>query len=259
MNQTLSEILKCEEAYIRCFCKVKEEEDKVWYTDDLLLDMYDHNFTSLKKEVSDVQLKEWVKFETQQCLENHKNFYKLSVKSLPKEVITSSNGKVGESEIIGIYLCNLEKVKEWKEVKECQVKQITTTDQVEELMELDLIHDRETSGEDFCKRRARRRGQVYLSSAPCDSYILYYQGKPVGNCDLFRNGEVAKIEDFAVIPEYQRRGIGTTLLKNMVYKAQRQGAKVIYLNADEEDTPKEMYVKLGFKKLGEVYDIFWRL
>ena len=70
---------------------------------------------------------------------------------------------------------------------------------------------------------------------------------------------MAKIEDFSVNPNYQRRGIGTTLLKALVEIAQEQGINAVYLNADEDDTAKEMYTKLGFKKIGEVYSLFWDL
>lgn len=259
MSRVLEEIMKCEEAYIRCFCKVREEEKKAYYTDDLLPDMYEHNFTLLKEKLSQRQLQDFIMNETQKAIEAKVNFYKVKVPTLPKEMVTNSQGKLPQVETLGIYLCDLEKITSWRNDTQCNVKKIVSDIQIEELVALDLIHDRDTCGEDFCKRRARRRGKVYKSDIPCDSYIGYYQGKPVANCDLFIDGNCAKIEDFAVIPEYQRRGIGTTLLKALIYKAQKKGAKIVYLNADEEDTPKEMYVKLGFKKLGELYSLFWNL
>lgn len=258
-DKILDEIAKCEEVYRRCFCKVEEQEVCTIYRDELLLDMYEHNFTLLKENMSLLQLQDWVKRETKIALEQKADFYKLRMKYLPKEDILSSQNKRAEKETLGIYLCDIEKAKGWKETKGCNIKLVRTMAQVEELLELDLIHDRETYGEDFCNRRARRRGNIYLADSPCNSYILYCEGKPVGNCELFIEGEVAKIEEFAVLPMYQRKGIGTTLLKEMVLNAQNQGARTIYLNADEADTPKEMYVKLGFQKLGELYSLFWKL
>jgi spore maturation protein CgeE len=61
-----------------------------------------------------------------------------------------------------------------------------------------------------------------------------------------------------VLPEYQRRGIGTTILKYLIDTALSMGVEGIYLVADEDDTPKEMYRKLGFEKVDESYSLFWK-
>ena len=259
MQTIVKQILECEEAYIKCFCEIIETVDARYYRDVLLPDMYAHNFTVLKKEQTITSLQDFINSETQKYMESGNKFYKLNLSKLPKEKMKSCKGKEAEVEILGIYLCDLEKVHSWSQNTKLIVQQITSSKQIEELTELDLIHDRETCGESFCRRRATRRGEVYLSNKPCHSYIGYYEGKPVANCDLFIDGEVAKIEDFAVIPEYQRKGIGTALLKHLIGVAQKQGARMIYLNTDEEDTAKEMYTKLGFTKIGEQYSLFWNL
>lgn len=260
MQNRLREILKCEESYIRCFCEVADEGDIVRYKDEELKDMYDHNFIVVKDSVDESKMQEIATMETEKASKAHADFMKMKVSRLPKKEIASWNGKKAEAEISGIYLCHKEALKNWVTRSDCKVSQITTEEQVEELVQLDLVHDEERCGRDFCYRRARRRGKVYRSSEyACNSYICYLEGKPIGNCDLFMDGQVAKIEDFAVIPEYQRKGVGTTLLLAMVRKAQELGAKVIYLIADEDDTPKEMYIKLGFEKLGELYCLFFEL
>lgn len=52
-----------------------------------------------------------------------------------------------------------------------------------------------------------------MSEIPVETYICYYDEIPVGSCQLFLYDGIAKIEDFTVSQEYQRRGIGTTILK----------------------------------------------
>ncbi|MEG2918437.1 MAG: GNAT family N-acetyltransferase [Clostridium sp.] len=116
---------------------------------------------------------------------------------------------------------------------------------VEDLVLLDLIQDSETLKEDFCQRRAISMGQASLSEIPVDTYICYYDKIPVGSCQLFLYNGLAKIEDFTVSPEYQRRGIGTNILKYVIDIALLKKVEVIYLSADEEDTAKEMYKKNG--------------
>jgi len=126
---------------------------------------------------------------------------------------------------------------------------------LEDILALDLEHDEESIGRDFCTRRVYRRKDVYLSEKGVDSYICYHNNKPVGNCNLFIHNNIAKIEDFAVSPIHQRKGFGTTILKNLIEIAFEKGATIIYLEADEEDTAKEMYQKCGFYKVDEFTDL----
>jgi spore maturation protein CgeE len=129
---------------------------------------------------------------------------------------------------------------------------------IEELTALDIIQSGESAGVDFCIRRAHRRGEVYLSDAPCDCYLCRIDGKAVGNVDLLIHDGTAKIEDFAVDPAYQHRKIGTAMLKMLIAKAHAAGCETVYLVADEDDTPKAMYTMLGFEKVRETYALFWK-
>ena len=70
---------------------------------------------------------------------------------------------------------------------------------------------------------------------------------------------VAKIEDFDVLPKYQRKGYGSALLKEIICIALEQNARIIYLVTDEDDTAKEMYLKIGFEKVGEKTQLFFTL
>ena len=113
-------------------------------------------------------------------------------------------------------------------------------------------------GEDFCRRRAVRKGGVHENNKNIDNYLLYHNNKLIATCELFIKNKVAKIEDFGVLEKYQRIGYGTTLLKHVVCKALGNGVETIFLDTDEEETAKEMYIKLGFSKIFEIM-IFYRL
>lgn len=123
----------------------------------------------------------------------------------------------------------------------------------------DCTNDEESLGKDFCTRRSYRRGKVYVSDKEVNSYICYHNGNIIGNCDLFIDNGVAKIEDFAVIPKYQRNGYGTTILKSLIDIAIKENCHLIYIVTDEEDTAKEMYQKNGFNKIGGRIDLFFKL
>jgi len=252
-------ISSCEAAYISCFSECYENDQIMRYRDSQLKDMYNHNFTYIKKILSIDALQQIIKYEISLNQQENKDFFKITIDEMPDEkCFEGYDGKM-EIEHNGKYVYMPMKSPDWNTLNGYEIRKIADSSMVEDLVSLDLIHDSGSCGEEFCYRRARRRGRVYLSEIPLESYICYYNGVPVGNCDLFLYDNTAKIEDFAVLPEYQRHGIGTTILKFMIDTALSKGAEMIYLTADEDDTPKEMYKKLGFEKSGDLYALFLKL
>lgn len=255
----IQKIKECENAYIQYFTEREEQEFIVRYRNPRIPDMYDHNFTYLKTIPCAKDLKKIVREELEHNLRENKSFCKMTMDRLPDEI--PADPVYGKPEIghTGAYRLLPGKENNWRVADCCEIRKIMDPEMVEVLLSLDMIHDEGRCGEDFCGRRAHCRGSVYLSDEPLNCYICYYNKIPVGNCDLLLHQGTAKIEDFAVLPEYQRRGIGTTILKHLVKTAYSQGADLVYLIADEEDTPKEMYLKMGFEKVSESYSFFWKL
>lgn len=99
---------------------------------------------------------------------------------------------------------------------------------------------------DFGVRKGARLARVYLAPGGVDSYVCYSDGQPIGRVDLLVHGEWAMIEYLVVIASKQRQGIGTAMMGALRDEALKRGAKHIVLVADADDTPKEMYQKLGF-------------
>ena len=114
-------------------------------------------------------------------------------------------------------------------------------------------------GADFCLRKSERNAAVYLASGGADSYVCYADGRPVGKADLFVSGGAAMIEDFDVIPEYQRKGYGTAILRHLANMAFRRGVKTVFLVTDMDDTAKDMYSKLGFTYMPGHTQLFYAL
>ena len=85
-------------------------------------------------------------------------------------------------------------------------------------------------------------------------YIL--DGKVVGfilgTSMLFHYGRTFEINDLAVDPEYQRRGIATELLEKCLADIKEQGMVGVHLITAAEGVLPEFYTKYGFKKETEV-------
>ena len=90
------------------------------------------------------------------------------------------------------------------------------------------------------------------------SYGLEYvlDGKVVGfilgTSMLFHYGRTFEINDLAVDPDYQRRGIATELLEKCLADMKAQGMVGVHLITAGEGVLSAFYAKYGFKKETEV-------
>lgn len=253
----LSKIIECEKSYYQCFSKCLEMAVYRRFIDMELPDMYDHNFTYIKQQMPSSDLRKLIANELSISKKSGKDFCKVVMDYMPEMPLTV-NGVKPQMSRMGYYELKVYDLARFSSNCDCRIKKVTTEDMVDDILFLDLIHDRDTLGADFCRRRAWRRGKVYLSNYGVNSYVCYKSVMPVGNVDLYFYDGVAKIEDFAVIPKAQRMGYGTAILKHVIEIVRIRGIHRIYLVTDEEDTAKEMYRKLGFEKIGERIEAFYR-
>lgn len=255
MNQLKEKIKDCEDSYVRCFSTTLENQDIIRYRDNQLRDMYMHNFTYLKSGLNKEKLNQLISEEIHIARQENIDFCRITMDEvLYMSYLDALNFKI-EREHNGAYVYIPMKSPEWNIIDGYDIIKVSNSNMIEDIISMDLIHDSVSCGEDFCHRRPRRKGIVYLSDQTLDSYIIYLNGIPVGKCDLFLYNGIAKIEDFSILPNYQHKKVGTTILKYLIDISLMQGANTIYLIADEDDTPKEMYEKLGFKRVYDYYGL----
>lgn len=72
-------------------------------------------------------------------------------------------------------------------------------------------------------------------------------GKLAAITKLRVDGETAQVEDVYTVPEARGRGFARTLVAHAVRVAQHSGHDVIFIVADDEDWPKHLYARLGFR------------
>ena len=257
MKELIEKIKECQTRYMLLFCSFTEDEHFIRYSDPKLPDMYDYNVLALKKDIQWPLLQKLCEEELRKVRLEKGTFLKVIMDQKP-EVSLEGFTKKPSVERYGTYVLRSD-TDDWKINEACTLEKVADARMIEELTALDILHGGESAGVDFCIRRAHRRGEVYLSDAPCDCYLCRLEGKAVGNVDLLIHDGTAKIEDFAVDPACQHRKIGTAILKMLTAKAHAAGCGTVYLVADEDDTPKAMYTMLGFEKVRETYALFWKL
>ncbi|MBQ6213702.1 MAG: GNAT family N-acetyltransferase [Ruminococcus sp.] len=91
--------------------------------------------------------------------------------------------------------------------------------------------------------------QAYGLEYVLDSKVV---GFILGTSMLFHYGRTFDINDLAVDPEYQRRGIAKELLEKCLADIKAQGMVGVHLITAGEGVLPEFYAKYGFKKEDEV-------
>ncbi|MGB5823305.1 MAG: GNAT family N-acetyltransferase, partial [Proteocatella sp.] len=149
----------------------------------------------------------------------------------------------------------------FKSKVDCAVKIASTETEFKDVAVMDIKTCVESGiPEAFASEKSVRKSGIYKSpDRNLKAYVSYLGDVPVGKCELYLDHGYAKIEDFDVMEKYQRRGIGTAMLKTMINDARGCKAENIYLIADKDDTPKEMYLKLGFEIIGEESELWLSL
>ena len=78
----------------------------------------------------------------------------------------------------------------------------------------------------------------------------------VSYADLYADGADAQVEDVGTLPEHRGKGYATAVILGAIEQARSSGADFVFLVADAEDWPKELYGKLGFDELGHYTKFF---
>ena len=255
-----NQLIACERKYLEAFSTVKEEDKIAYFEDVALKDMYAHNFSFIKKSCSIDDVIEHIKDQAHE--RETKGFLQLVFEDGRTEeeieMIRKYSPCKMEVERLGRYLLSdNRKMKDWKEVNGCNVIVQKTQVEVEDAIKLDVAVDGDHLSHDFCTRRAKRFGEVSIENEKCYNHLIYIGDECIGNCMLFVDEGIAKIENFVIASEQRGKGYGLTLFKAVCQKALEVGAKRIFLDADEDDTPKELYKRLGFEKVGMHYELLW--
>jgi ribosomal protein S18 acetylase RimI-like enzyme len=81
-------------------------------------------------------------------------------------------------------------------------------------------------------------------------FAVVLDGEVVSYTDLYQDDTEAQIEDVGTLHEHRDRGYASAVVLAAIDAARADGAEFIFLVADLEDWPKELYRRLGFDELG---------
>jgi ribosomal protein S18 acetylase RimI-like enzyme len=88
-------------------------------------------------------------------------------------------------------------------------------------------------------------------------FAVVLDGEVVSYSDLYQDGADAQVEDVGTLPERRGHGYASAVVLAASAAARTTGAAFVFLVADANDWPKELYRRLGFDELGH-YTKFFR-
>ena len=99
---------------------------------------------------------------------------------------------------------------------------------------------------EFSRREARACGDRLLGVRSSD-------GQLVAVSKLRSDGRTAQVEDVYTAPEARGRGFGRAVVERAVELARDGGHDLIFIAADDNDWPKQLYARIGFRPFGRIW------
>jgi GNAT superfamily N-acetyltransferase len=70
---------------------------------------------------------------------------------------------------------------------------------------------------------------------------------------LYSDGATAQVEDVATMRDYRRRGLARATVSAAIDAAIEMGHDFVFIVADDDDWPKDLYGRLGFDPIGRTW------
>lgn len=258
MEKLIEKLKNCEFIYKKHFCETNYHDKMIQFKDSKLSDMYAHNYFYISDIIDEHFLSEMI---NQKISDNKiinepflqiefdgvfNNYSKLLIKPMLS--------------VLDYMYFDLTEEINFKFNQDTVCKKADTEIIMNDAVKIGILANESSMGHDFAKRRIMRKKEVYLDDKnKLDLYVVYYKGEVVGKCEFLRHNDIVKIEDFDVYEPYQRKGIGSALVYHLLCKAKEEKCKYAYLITEQDDTAKDMYKKLGFKKISEKTELFFKL
>ena len=92
-----------------------------------------------------------------------------------------------------------------------------------------------------------------LDDPQLDMFVATVNGRPAGRCGLHQVGDIARVLDLTVLPEFADRGVAETLLAHVLAMARRLTMPMVVAQAAEQDAARrELLHRGGFVEDGRV-------
>lgn len=216
------------------------------------LDMYDANYINFKQNPNLEHFKEAEDYLKQFHLHNGQYHLKFRLPSdtTPAEELSvylkKENYDIDQLELM---VLKKENFPELIQINDIEIKRVNL-ENLKDFLDLRYNNDK-LYGEDYAKRKTDLLIKQFKE--PSITFLVaYYKNAPAGCVNLIETINTLEIDDLFVHKHFRHKKIASFLQHSAILHAYD---KQIFLNADANDTPRNMYLKQGYQILATRYDI----
>lgn len=96
--------------------------------------------------------------------------------------------------------------------------------------------------------------RVVVASRDTKFFAARVDGEIGSYCDLYSDGSTGQIEAVMTLEQFRNRGLARATVSRALAASREAGNDMTFLMALRDDWPKELYRKLGFEEIGQVYE-----
>lgn len=255
----MPKLMETEVAYVQCYSETHTTGRFIEFWDDNITDMYSHNYSLVTGPITSDELVKLITELIELYKSKGKTFLQVEIDFPLEEEVAKALPLNPDVTVMDFMLIRSDKYDALVGNEDCSIVVARSEEVLSDGIKVDILANTPGMGADFAQRRIARKVAGYRVANCLDLYVCYHRGEPIGHCELFVNGDVAKVEDFEILEAYQKKGFGTSVLKHLMWQAKEQGAEWAYLITDNADTAKEMYLKCGFEFAGRKTQLHFTL
>jgi GNAT superfamily N-acetyltransferase len=96
--------------------------------------------------------------------------------------------------------------------------------------------------------------EVTHNAVPTRYFAARADGEIASKSELYSEGNVAQVEDVSTLEAFRKRGLARAVVHHVTELALAEGHELVFLVADADDWPRELYAKLGYDPMGISYE-----
>lgn len=111
-----------------------------------------------------------------------------------------------------------------------------------------LFKEDKNFGQDYALGNTKRQKEVLDTAKDVYGYFMIeVENQVIGTLNYCINNDMAKLDDFVVAEDFQKKGYGSKLMHDVIEYLKTLGINEVYLVTNLSDTAKDLYQKVGFK------------
>jgi GNAT superfamily N-acetyltransferase len=113
-----------------------------------------------------------------------------------------------------------------------------------------LVRERPWGDDEVAVHQILEAGARVARATGPRHFAVQVDDEVVSAADLYADGATAQVEDVVTLAPHRNRGYASAVILHAVDAALASGNEFVFLVADDEDWPKELYSRLGFEPVG---------